>query len=155
MTPPWLQVCKQLFPQHKWNVISHYSHTGIICTEQKLIFDPYFSAVDVPVAETMSLWFNFTDEEDFYNLSEIFNEDIEYSYESEDGTSHHAKRFWELADTCGGDEQTLVNTLNSFLDSYDSDQVAEDEVNYGLTSNDHLNQDPEALLVLASRADQY
>ena len=148
MTVPWLLVVTALFPDDDWQVLSSPNHTGIVCFEKKLIFDPYFYAVGVPIPECISLWTKCEDWE--YDFCEIHDAENPYSHQSESGTAVFAQRFWELADSWPGSEEELTLVLKNFIDNYDNDcDFIEDTVL--LTESDHLNQDPLALEVLATR----
>jgi len=150
MTTPWLAVVNQTFPEHTWDVLSSHLHTGIICRKQKVIFDPYFHAVGVSVPDAIAMW---KPEADDLTDCEYFPEGIGYSIV--EGTSAYATRFWKLVETFEGTEAELIDIMNKLIDQEHEQEELGIESTYSLTDNDHFNQDPETLLVLASRADQY
>lgn len=148
---PWLAVAKSLFPEHQWDILSSPLHTGIICVDEKVVFDPYFYAVSVPISNALSMWNNEAD--GVYEANEYFvNGD---GYSMLDGSAEYAARFWHLAETFEGTEGELIQIMNDFIDKEQQQEELGIESSYCLTDNDHFNQDPETLLVLASRADQY
>jgi hypothetical protein len=154
MTVPWFQVAQALFPDYEWHVLTSTEHTGIVCFKEKVIFDPYFTAVKVPVKECMQMWTNNTDADEF-DYTEIYDQHSPYSYLDDSGTASYAIRFWKLADAWVGSEKELVSVLNKFIDT---NTKSEDELLDGqnfLTESEHLNQDPVALMVLASRQPAY
>jgi len=148
---PWLAVAKQAFPDHQWDIMSSHLHTGIICVDQKLLFDPYFYAVSVPVAEALSMWDSRLDDDG--ELCEYYTNGDGYSML--DGSSEYASRFWKLAESFEGTEGELIQIINDFIDQEEQQEALGIESSYCLTNNAHFNQDPETLLVLASREDQY
>ncbi len=151
MSVPWLEVAKRLFPQHRWDIVSSSLHTGITCLDQNVIFDPLFQTLNVSVDETLQLWLSPDDPDD----CQIYVSGRGYADQLNDGTSSYAMRFWNLADTFQGSEEQLLETLNTFLDNEKLSESLGMTQNYGLTDNAHLNKDPEALLVLSNRSDQY